>query len=172
MVLLDVVLAGWRQYIAEEIVSRAFEQHKNVDVIWAASDEMVLGVLDAVKQFERILGRDFVVGFFDWNADVIQKIVKGDVVASFGGQFFEGGLALVLLYDYHHGLDFADSLGTSISTPMYSVTSKNVNEYLAKLDNVDWNNIDFRQFSKTLNLDLKRYDFSLDAVLGVFDRKL
>lgn len=164
-VLLDVALAGWRQYIAEEIVQKAFEQHKAVDVIWAASDEMVLGALDAAKKLDLKPGKDFVTGGFDWSSENIDLIMRGDVVTSFGGQFFEGGLAMVLLYDYHHGFDFAKTTGTSMFLPLYPVTKENVQEYKEKLENVGWRGVDFKKFSKVFNPDLKKYDFSLKTVL-------
>ena len=164
-ILLKVVLAGWRQQAAKEVILRAFEKYSDIDVVWAASDEMVLGVIDAAKQLNRVPGKDFVIGGFDWYPQNIDMIAKDEVLVSFGGQILDSAWALVLLYDYHHGYDFASTLGTTVSMPIYPVTAANVDEYKANLEHADWSKIDFRQFSKKYNPELKQYDFSLDAIL-------
>ena len=78
----------------------------------------------------------------------------------------EAGIALLLIYDYHHGHDFADELGVSFNTPMVSMSQDDVRRYLKNVGpNPDWSRIDFKRFTKTHNPDLKRYDFSWAHVI-------
>jgi DNA-binding transcriptional MocR family regulator len=78
----------------------------------------------------------------------------------------EAGLALLLIYDYHHGHDFADELGVTFKTPMAAMSQAEVRRYVEKVGrNPDWSRIDFKRFTKTHNPDLKRYDFSWERVI-------
>lgn len=68
---------------------------------------------------------------------------------------------MILLYDYHKGIDFADELGVKFHSPMYAITAENIDRYRPLLEGMDWNKVDFTKFSKAFNPELKRYDFSL-----------
>ena len=81
----------------------------------------------------------------------------------------EAGWALLLMHDYHFGYDFISDTGTEITTTMQALTEENINDYLRKFGDGNWNKIDFRRFSKKYNPHLSKYDFSLDAVLHSVD---
>jgi ABC-type sugar transport system substrate-binding protein len=164
-VLVDVVLGGWSKETSLQLSLEAFEENKIPDVIWAASDAMAIGAIDAAKQKGLQAGRDFVIGGFDWNPDNIALIQQKKVAASLGGQIFDGGWALIMLYDYHNGIDFALPNGPRFETAIHEITINNVDEYVNKLKDIDFRKIDFKSFTKTHNSDLKTYQFSFDEVL-------
>lgn len=67
---------------------------------------------------------------------------------------------------FHHGKDFAKEPGTRINTNMRAPTSENIQTYLRKFSTHDWDKIDFRKLSKVYNSELKKYDFSLNAIFS------
>jgi hypothetical protein len=89
---------------------------------------------------------------------------------SVGGHFLEGAWSLILVHDYHYGIDFVDDPGVRFMTSMHSITSDTVQDYSDKLGNPEWNRIDFKQFSKKHNPVLEKYDFSLSGLLNAFDK--
>lgn len=74
---------------------------------------------------------------------------------------------LILLYDYHKGIDFAGELGLKFYSPMHAITAENIDRYRLLLEGVNWEDVDFTKFSKVLNPSLKHYDFSSSALLDV-----
>ncbi|WP_108651877.1 hypothetical protein [Dongshaea marina] len=72
---------------------------------------------------------------------------------------------MVMLYDYHHGKDFIDD---PVKSRMYPIDRSNVDKYIQIFGRQQWQQIDFRKFSKVLNPNIKQYDFGLDAVLAQF----
>ncbi len=92
-------------------------------------------------------GKDILFGGCGWYAPAIKKVQDGTLATTVGGHFMEGGWVMVLIHDYHHGRDF---ISDPIETAMYSIDKSNVEK------------------SKVHNSNLKKYDFSLEAVLQQF----
>ncbi len=74
---------------------------------------------------------------------------------------------MVLLYDYLHGMDFAEE-ALQTRSAMGILTKKNVDAYLQKFGSGHWDAVDFTKFSKKLNPALKQYNFGIDAILAQF----
>jgi len=77
---------------------------------------------------------------------------------------------LVQLYDYFHGIDFAEE-GVSQRTPMPIVTGKNAAVFLknitgGKLHENSLRRIDFSRYSKYLNPGLTKYPFDLESIFS------
>lgn len=160
-VLREVVLAGWQKDTAYRETLRLLEQFPDTGVIWAASDLMAQGAAEAAEKAGKKAGEDIVIGGFDWNNENLRDIEKRRLTASVGGHVLEGAWALVLLYDYHKGLDFARELGVSFESSMYAITTGNIEQYTRLAEGMDWDRIDFTRFSKALNPKIDGYDFSL-----------
>ncbi|HEX7026676.1 MAG TPA: ABC transporter substrate-binding protein [Gammaproteobacteria bacterium] len=165
VVLQEMVLAGWLKETADRETERLLRVYPETAVIWAASDHMAQGVVDAAERMGRKPGEDLLIGGFDWVEENLRQIKAGRITASVGAHILEGAWALVLLYDYHKGVDFADELGLKFHSPMHAITAENIDRYQRLLEGMNWNEVDFTKFSKALNPGLKRYDFSLPAVL-------
>jgi uncharacterized protein YdcH (DUF465 family) len=64
------------------------------------------------------------------------------------------------LYDYIHGIDFADDVSTEIRAPLHIATQENVDKFLRLFDRFE--QIDYSVYSKHLNPDLQHYNLSID----------
>jgi ABC-type sugar transport system substrate-binding protein len=167
---LDVVMSAmWDKDSAVPITLQMLNENPEVTVVWAASDSMALGAVQAIKSLGKKPGVDIFVGGVDWSDEGIEGVASGELSATVGGHFLEGAWSLILVNDYHYGTDFVDDPGVRSMTSMHSVTADTVNDYREKLNNPDWSRIDFKRFSKKYNPNLKKYDFSLQALLRAFE---
>ena len=156
----------WTRESAETAANHMLNEYTDTDLLWTVSNDVALGAIQALKADNVHPGKDILVGSFDWSGEGLAAIKNGEMVASMGGHFMEAGWALVLIHDYHNGKDFNIDPGVESVTKMQAITETNVNEYLRLFGDRNWRKIDFRKFSKTLNPDLKKYDFSLNAILA------
>jgi len=157
----QTVPAMWLRDKARTVTQRLLKRYPQTTVVWAASDIMGLGVLDAVTHLGMKPGRDVLVGGVDWAADGLGKVQSGEFAASVGGHFMEGGWALVMLYDLRHGVPVPNQSRSDFSV----LTGGNIREYLANFGDRDWSRIDFTKFSKAENPALLEYPFGLDSLL-------
>lgn len=161
----QLVPARWDRSQAAQKAEGLFRRYADIAVLWAANDPMALGALDAAERVGLVAGENFITGGVDWNPPALEAINDGTLHTSIGGHFMEGGWVMVLLYDYVHGQDFADDGGAARYSEMAGLTSANLDKYLHKFLNEDWDRVDFTQFSKVKNPALKSYDFSLHKIL-------
>lgn len=143
----------------------ALNDHPDATIIWGGSDLMALGGIEAAVALGKTPGKDILIGGMGWAQEALRAVAEGRMAADVGGNFMEGGWALLLLHDYHYGIDFKDELGAKILSYMEILTADNIQPFIKKFGDGDWNQVDFRQFSKKHNKDLHRYDFSLDILL-------
>ncbi|MDT8992415.1 ABC transporter substrate-binding protein [Curvibacter sp. APW13] len=160
----QLVFAGWDPQEAFTRTVGLLRRYPLTRVLWAASDAMALRMIDAARQMQKTPGRDVFIGGVDWSDDALAAIAKGDLSASVGGHFMDGAWAMVLLYDYHNGKDFASALGSTIRSPMQVIDAGNVATQRKLLLSRRWDTIDFRQFSRVFNPSSKQYDFGLKAL--------
>jgi ABC-type sugar transport system substrate-binding protein len=158
--LCEVVPANWEQERARAECARLLAAHPDLSVVWAASDQMALGAVEAIVAAGKVPGRDVLVGGVDWAPFAFEKIRKGIFSATVGGHFLDGAWALVLLYDLDHRPSLAPAAEKS---QLAVVTKENVDTYERLF--TSRREIDFRQFSKVENAGLAKYAFSVDAVL-------
>lgn len=160
------VLTGWSRSIAYEETIQALQEFPKVSVIWCVSDATALGAIEAAKKSGKTPGRDIFIGGIDWSPAGLKAIASGDMAVSVGGHFLEGAKALILIHDYHYGIDFVNETGVEMQTPMRAITAENAKEFLSKLHKLDWHKIDFKRFSKKYHPELKNHNYSLDELLG------
>lgn len=168
-VLDKTILTGWLRTVAYNETIKALEKFPEAGVIWCVSDATALAAIEAAKKLGRTPGQDIFIGGIDWNLNAIKAVASGEMTVTVGGHILEGARALILIHDYHHGIDFANEPGVEMQTPMKPITVDNAEEYLHRLNKLDWHKVDFRQFSKKYNPELKTYDLSLDVLLGTID---
>lgn len=159
------VLTGWVRSTAYTELLNMLKQSPKTGVIWSASDVMALGAVDAVKDAGKTPGRDVLIGGIDWSREGIDAVAAGDMAITMGSHYLEGAKALILIHDYHYGLDFAETQGVVMQTQLKPITGSNAAEYRDMLRDLDWRKIDFKRFSKKYNPGLKSYDFTLDQLL-------
>ncbi len=156
----------WSREIAKAATPVLLNRYPKTKAIWAETDTMALGAMEAVKEMNIEPGKDVLFGGIDWSIEALQAVKDGRMVATMGGHFIEAGVALILIHDYHYGIDFEGDTGVKIDIPMYPITRENVDEYLPLLTDQNWRDIDFRKFSKKYNKKLKKYDFTPDNLFA------
>jgi ABC-type sugar transport system substrate-binding protein len=156
----DTKVDRTRKWVAE-LINNASE----MDVIIAGGQDEMWGAMQGVAQAGKTPGKDVFIGGFDWKSDSIKAIADGRISASMFGHFMEGAWALLLVYDYHQGIDFADDIGTKILTPMTALTPDNYERYKTILNNKYWQDVDFKQLSKKYNPALKAYNFNINQFI-------
>lgn len=159
----QLVHADWRRQQAATMFGRLIQRYPadsgDSRVVWAASDLMALGILDGAEQAQVSV----VTGGVDWTADGLASVLDGGLAVSFGGHFMDGGWAAVMLYDYFHGVDFADQ-SLSLVTTMMPLSADDKGRIGQLLNSPRWQQVDFRRFSKVFNPGVKRYPFTPEAV--------
>ncbi|MEH6648912.1 MAG: ABC transporter substrate-binding protein [Motiliproteus sp.] len=161
----QLVHADWRRQLAATMFGRLVKRYPadsaGSRIVWAASDLMALGVLDGAEQAQVSV----ITGGVDWTAEGLTSVLNGGLEVSFGGHFMDGGWAAVMLYDYFHGVDFADQSLSFVTTMVpLSIDDKDLVNQL--LDSQGWQQVDFRRFSKVFSPSIKRYPFTPEAVFS------
>ncbi|QJB56448.1 ABC transporter substrate-binding protein [Pseudodesulfovibrio sp. zrk46] len=164
------VLTDWDSDVAYKKTCGLLVRHHKARVYWAASDALALGAAKALQEAGLEPGKDSLVGGLDWTHAGLDAVRNGTLEASVGGHFMEGAWVLALIYDHYHGKDFSTQ-GTTQEFHMQLVDRSNLETYLPVLNHTNWKRIDFKQFTRTHNPRLKRYDFSPDAVVRQLARR-
>lgn len=151
---------------AKRVTRGLLKRYPELNIVWAASDGMALGAVEAMVEMGKVPGVDLYTGGVDWATEAIEEVKDKKITASVGGHFMDGAWALIMLYDYHHGYEFNEVRAKS---KFSSLTIKNISHYLDKFGDRDWSKIDFKQFSKTYNKEIVEYKFDLDSVLSVIE---
>lgn len=161
VVLLQAVATDWRRDKAEQQAEHLLRRHPQVNLVWSGSDQVAFGVMDAARRQGRRPGEDLLFSGFNTSDEAMHSLIGGQLTTLAGGHFMAGAWGLVMIYDYHHGRDFAEDEGTELTRPMFSLFDPALaRRYLSRRGGVD-----FRRFSKVHNPDLKHYDFSFAAFL-------
>lgn len=163
----QVLTSDWTREEGRQRAVGLLDRYPDASIIWCANDPIALGALDAALQRGRQPGRDIFIGGLNWSSEALTEIQAGRLELSLGGHFLLGGWALVMLRDYHEGLDFAATPGgLSHSVPFSALDRGNVDNWLGRFGGANWSTIRFQRFSHYLSETRGPYDFSLPAVLG------
>jgi ABC-type sugar transport system substrate-binding protein len=155
--ILQLAFGDWGDADAESKAGILLSRYPQANIIWAANDSMALGVVRAVKARS---ARVLVGGSGAW-PDALASMAEGGLAASVGSHFFIGAWAMVLLHDYHHGLDFAAQGGVAQKLDyMHVVNRDNASQYNQAVYKRD-GALDFSVYSKVLHPRAGRYDFDL-----------
>ena len=166
VVLYDVVDAGkaWSRSRAKEVFKIELGKHPRINTVWAAGDDIALGVQDAMAEMGFDAGT-VSTGGVDWSNDAVESIRLRHNRLSIGGHMLEGAWALVLMHDYLQGMDFSQE-NTVFKTRMHAIGRNNVGQMSSFLSD-DWKRIDFRRFSK-YRQDTFLYRFDLLYLMETF----
>ena len=168
VILHQVVYALWERGNALHQTQGLLKRYPELGAIWVASDAMADGAIEAAMQMGKKPGVEILFGGVDW-ADVgIKNIEKGHALGSIGGHVFDGGWALVMLYDHFNGI----ALETSNRSKFSVLKRENIHLYgkhLSLLKGVD--QLDFMKFTKISSGKNQPYDFSLDKILDLLESK-
>ena len=162
-ILHQVVPTLWTPIESEAKTASLLERYPKTSVVWAASDQIAIGVAQALNASGRRTGKDVFTGGLDLSMAGLEKIEEGSLTATVSGLLFFYTKILVLLHDHLRGIDITNETDADIYPEIYSATQENINVFL-KLYR-DYEKIDFKTLSKVYNRNLNFYDFSLDKLI-------
>ncbi len=167
VVLDQEVFSGWNRDKAAEQSEWLFQRYPRARLVWAGNDLMAFGAMQVWEKRGGKPGKDAWFSAVNTSSDAMAAIKSGRLTALAGGHFICGAWALVLLYDYEHGRDFAVGEGIELSQSMFTLfTPKEADRFVARFGDLRFNQVNFRRFSKALNPKLKRYDFNFRQLLN------
>lgn len=157
----QAVYGNWDRDRAKQQADLLLQRYPKLNAIWTASDLMAYGAMAAAEAAGRKPGKDLLFSTFNNSPEVLRNVIEGRIAALAGGHFTGGAWALVMLYDYHNGVDFAKQ-GMVQELPLFALLDeKMAQRFLLRFGDEDFSSIDFRKFSRVLNPKLARYDFGL-----------
>ena len=125
---------------------------------------MAFGAMTAWEKRGGKPGADAWFSGINTSTEALEAIKSGRLTALAGGHFITGAWTLVMIYDYHHGRDFADE-GLELERPMFAeFTPLLADRYLRQFSG-GFDSIDFGRYSKVKNPQLKRYNFGFAQLL-------
>lgn len=163
--LLQEVYADWNQQRAEEQSTTLFRRYPQARLVWAGNDLMAFGAMDAWQKKGGKPGQDAFFSGINTSAKAMAALQDGTLEALAGGHFMAGAWSLVMIYDYHKGMDFR-SEGVALTRPMFHLFNPaSATRYMQRYGGMDFDTIDFRHYSKVLNPKLSRYNFDFKQLL-------
>lgn len=160
-VLKQVVPTQWTQREGRELTSRLLHRYPQASVVWAASDQLGAGAVQALIAAGKPPGKTAFTGGLDLSELGLDLVTQGQFVATAASSLLSFAQVAVLVYDYLQGLDFAAELGKEIEFPTSVATLDNAQQHTGLSRCLP--RIDFKAFSKAHNPGLARYDFSFEA---------
>ncbi|MDO6428596.1 ABC transporter substrate-binding protein [Thalassotalea sp. 1_MG-2023] len=167
--LVQVVPAIWSRERSRNIIFQLNARFGHIDIAWAASDGMALGILDSIDSGYKGLNANMIIGGVDWTEEGLKEIENGRIAASVGGHFMQTAWALIKLYDHHHGKSFFKPGDLGKTYDLEAITRDNIEQYKVLTQKVDWQQIDFSTFS-LINNEKTSYDFSFHQILSSLHR--
>ncbi len=157
----QLAFGNWGTPDAESKADVLLARYPQTNIIWAANYSMALGALRAVKA----RSASVLVGSTAAAPQAVPSMADQGMTVSLGSHFFIGAWAMVLLNDYHQGLDFAAYGGARQKLDhLYVITPENAARYYQVVyDQTDA--LDFSVFSKHLHPSPGPYTFSLAPLM-------
>ena len=160
------VTAQFSRPKAQEMAEQLFLRFPEARAVWAGSDQMAFGAMQALQARGGAPGKDVLFAGINTSREALEAVKSGRLSALAGGHFVLGAFALVMVHDHHKGVDFAQDEGVALETSMFVLFSpREADLFLARYGQDRFDAIDFRRFSKVHTPRLKRYDFSFRQLL-------
>ena len=162
--LLQEVYGEWRTDKAQVQAEVLFKRYPQTQIVWSGNDLMAFGAMQALRSKGGQPGKDVLFSGINTSREAFDKLRSGQLTALAGGHFLAGAWALVMLYDYHRGIDFLDE-GLEVKRPMFVLFDERSSAQFEKRFTDKGAKLDFRRYSKHLNPDVTAYDFDLAKLL-------
>lgn len=152
----EVVVAGKvnGNFVRDESMA-AFESlyqaNPNIKGVWAANGGTATGVITAIKNADKVPGKDVLVVGMDLNPENVVAVRDGDLLFDIGGHWLQGGFALVVMYDWLNGNKIAAEKA-NIKLDLLPLTKDTVSLFESKYPN-GVPVYDFKQHSRTYTPD-------------------
>ncbi len=156
---------GWSQERALAQGGWLHVRYPEARMVWCGNDLMAMGAMQAWGHRGMQAGKDVFFSGVNTSHEALQAVRDGRLSALAGGHFIAGAMALVMLYDYDQGVDFA-SEGLEQRWPLFMLfDARSARQFMRLYGKQDFSRIDFRRYSKVLNPSLQRYAFSFQPLL-------
>ncbi len=144
-------------------------ENQQINIVWSIKDKLALAAAEAAKEMG--LKDRVVFGGIDWNISGLKAVETGEIEIDIGGHVFDGALAIILVYDYLNGKDFAAE-SVTFNSSMLGADTSNIRQVKKLFSAPDM--VNYRLLSKVYNPSRLHYDFNLNAVaasLGSYDEQ-
>jgi ABC-type sugar transport system substrate-binding protein len=164
VVLEEEVYAAWARENAAQQAESLYRRYPEVKLVWAGNDLMAFGAMAAWEKRGGKPGVDAWFSGVNTSTEALEAVKSGRLTSLAGGHFITGAWALVMIYDYHHGRDFADE-GLELRRPMFAeFTPLLADRYIERFSG-GFDGVDFSRYSKVKNPKLRRYNFGFAQLL-------
>ncbi|UVE19502.1 ABC transporter substrate-binding protein [Pseudomonas sp. LS44] len=161
----QLALGNWSQQRSYEQAQLLFTRYPDVRLVWAANDQMAFGAIQALQERGGKPGHDVLFSAINSSERVLQARTNGDISVLASGHFTLGGWAMVMLHDYHAGLDFAARGGIERKDRLFVLLdAQQAGKLRNRLQKKDFD-LDFRRFSAVGQPHMRNYTFSLRPLL-------
>lgn len=158
----QLAYGNWSRVDSYEKTSVLLRRYPNTNLIWAANDSMAIGAQRACEA----CGVRPIVGGMGALPDALTSVMQGGLTAMMAGDYFIGAFAMILLYDYHEGLDFAEHGGARRKLDYLTLVHRgNARAYLERLFS-GAREPDFSALSRVRHRISGVYDFNIGRLLG------
>jgi len=164
VVLDQLVYAAWSRDKAAEQAEWLFNRHPGARLVWAGSDVMAFGAIQALEKQGGKPGSSHLFSGVNTSMEALQAVGNGRLSALAGGHFICGAWAMVLIHDHARGRDFA-SEGLEFNRTMFALFDAQSAARFIERYAGGFSGIDFRRYSKAANPKLVRYDFDFAQFL-------
>ncbi len=162
--LLQLVHADWNEYIAMRMTEQLHNRYGDIDLIWAANDDIALGAYQATLHFENHQNKPLIAGI-DWTKRGLLAVTEGKLAFSLGGNHMQAVWALILVHDLAQGFDDTGFEYNTFRIPLLMADQGNVDIIRTYIESEGYKTVDFKQFSKRYNTGLQRYQFDLNTLI-------
>jgi ABC-type sugar transport system substrate-binding protein len=162
-VLAQMVYAKWQTDTAAEQTDWLYARYPDAKLVWSGNDLMAFGAMQTWQQRGGIVGQTALFSAINTSPAAIAAVQNGRLAALVAGHHLNGAFALVLIYDYLNGKDFAP---LELQASMFGVmTPELAARYQQQFGEQDFSAIDFKSYSRVHQPSRKQYRFTLDTWL-------
>jgi ABC-type sugar transport system substrate-binding protein len=162
----QLVYGDWGFADAREKMRVLLSRYPDANIAWAANDSMTLGALSAVRERHAHV----VVGGVGALPEAVSSVIRGELAAIVAGDQFIGACAMVLIYDYHHGADFAQAGGPRQRLDFLKVLHGSDAARYYEIAFERREAPDFSPYSRLYDKRARAYDFNLQLLLNTVAR--
>jgi ABC-type sugar transport system substrate-binding protein len=134
--------------------------HPDIQGVWCGNDAECMGVIAALKSKGKVPGKDVLVSAMDLNPENIELVKTGEQLFTIGGHWVQGGIGLVIMYDFLHGQKIPAADAT-VKLKLLPMAQNQVDAYLKDYPNGQPKDYDFKAHTKTFNKDAPPYAYEL-----------
>lgn len=93
--LVQIVSARWARNVAGEKFGHLLNRYPDVDVVWTASDEMAMGIVDHPRRPAGLK-----IGGMDWIPEAREAVARGDMAVTIGGHTIDVAYVMAAIAVY------------------------------------------------------------------------